>query len=214
MSEVTYEGRLPNGESPYVKTLGFLRLRIPFVHVKVSWVEAITAPLICAVYFAAKPLMMNNFGMTAEQALAIIFLSVVLYAIHPFLGDQMAMGWVTSMIPLVLAFCKTYPIGLERTYALISVQLWVAILLLVLGITRLGGPLVRKIPNSIKAGILLGSGLASMYQMFLLTDNPQHILKHPFTIGIGTVVCLSLVWGYTTILNASKKGGIWKLVFT
>jgi hypothetical protein len=198
------EGRLPNGETPYIG-FGWLKLRLPFVHYKWSMPETVIGFMVVFVLFAAKPLCMNLLGMTDAQANTVVFVQILLYVLHPLLGDALVAGWVSPMIPLILAFVGGYEMGPERAYALIAVQMWFAVFCLGLGLTGLAGPVVRKIPVSIRAGIILGAGLAALMQVFMLKSNPRFIMNFPIGLTVGMVLACYFVWSYSFIIMAKTN---------
>lgn len=71
-------------------------------------------------------------------------------------------GWITPAIPVVLLFLGNFEPGPEAIRALVGLQLLVTAIFFILGITRLGSKLVDLFPDSIKAGILMGAGIAAL----------------------------------------------------
>lgn len=191
MSE--FEGRLPNGETPYWG-FGWLKIRLPFIHYKWSIPETLIGIVLCFVYFAAKPLLVKVLGMTPAQANTVIVIQLALYCLHALCGDPLVAGWVSAMIPLILGHLTQYAPGVDRVYSLVAIQLWIGILCLGLGVTGLAKPVVRKIPISIRAGIILGAGIAAMMQVFYLTKNPRFFMNFPIGLLGGVGICCLLVW--------------------
>ncbi|MEI8598772.1 hypothetical protein P4S64_17895 [Vibrio sp. M60_M31a] len=60
------------------------------------------------------------------------------------------------------SFLATSKPGPEAIQALFALQLLVFIIFLVLGVTRLGSAMVKLVPNSLKAGIIIGAGIAAI----------------------------------------------------
>jgi hypothetical protein len=205
-----YEGRLENGEQPYVG-FGWLKLRLPFIHYKWSIPETVIGFMVVFVLFAAKPLCMNLLGMTDAQANTVVFFQIILYCMHPLFGDMLVAGWVSPMIPLILAFVGGYAVGPERAHALISVQMWFALFCLGLGLTGLAKVVVRKIPVSIRSGIILGAGLSALMQVFMLKKNPRFISNFPIGLTVGMALACYFVWSNTFNAN-SKKNKIMKAI--
>jgi len=108
------------------------------------------------------PLLQTYLGIPYEAALAFTFIAGVLYTLPALLGVPLVPGWITPAIPVVLVYLKGYEPGPEAIQALFALQLEVAIIFFVLGVTRLGSKLVDIIPNSLKAGIIIGAGMAAL----------------------------------------------------
>lgn len=151
--------------SPHWKA-GPFEIRLPFVHYRLEWPDYTQGLLMCAVDLAAIPMMITLLGMPFEVALAVILLNGFLYLTHHLLGDPVVPGWITPAIPLVMAYCMTFPEGPERVHALISFQILLGLFSILLGVTGLAKRVVRAIPPAIKAGVLMGAGIAAVQTVF------------------------------------------------
>ncbi|WP_346300694.1 hypothetical protein [Halomonas sp. BM-2019] len=159
----------------------------------------------CAVDLAAIPLMMQLLGMPFEAALAIVILNGLLYLLHHLLGDPVVPGWITPAIPLLMAYVATFPEGVDRVHALIAFQMMLGILAIVLGQTGMASKVVRLIPSAIKAGVIMGAGLAAIVVVF---DEGGRFEQYPFTITIAVGLAFYLI--FSRHFNQLKaKGGIW-----
>jgi len=143
-----WQNRVDGQESPYIP-LGPFKLRIPFVHYKFEWPDYFQGLLMCAVDLAAIPLMIELLGMPFEVALAVVLLNGLLYLSHHLLGDPVVPGWITPAIPLIMAYCMTFPEGSERVHSLVAFQMTLGTLAIVLGVTGLAGRVVCFIPPAI-----------------------------------------------------------------
>ncbi len=113
--------------------LGPFKVRLPFIHYRFEWPDYCQGLLMCAVDLAAIPLMTELLGMPFEVALAVVLLNGFLYLTHHLLGDPVVPGWITPAIPLVMAWCQTFPEGTERIHALIAFQMTLGIFSIALG---------------------------------------------------------------------------------
>ena len=71
-------------------------------------------------------------------------------------------------------------------------------LILILGLTGWGKILVEKIPNGLKAGIILGAALAAFYQVFF--EDFDAYLMQPVSMTVAIILCV-----ITTFSNPFKK---------
>ena len=157
--------RRADGETRYWP-LGPFKVRLPFLHYRFEWPDYFQGLLMCAVDLAAIPLMTELLGMPFEAALAVVMLNGLLYLTHHLLGDPVVPGWITPAIPLLIAYCQTFPVGPERVHALIAFQLLLGLFCIGLGITGLSRKVVGLVPPAIKAGIIMGAGIAAVISVF------------------------------------------------
>ena len=148
-------------EQPYWP-LGPFKIRLPFVHYRWEVAEMIQGIIMFVVGLAMIPLLETYLGIPYEAALAFTFIAGVLYTLPALLGVPLVPGWITPAIPVVLVYLKGFEPGPAAIQALFALQLEVAIIFFVLGVTRLGSKLVDVIPNSLKAGIIIGAGMAAL----------------------------------------------------
>ncbi|MDI3326338.1 xanthine/uracil/vitamin C permease [Pontibacterium granulatum] len=152
----------PFGEEQPYWPLGPFKIRLPFVHYKWETPEMIQGLIMFVVGLAMIPLLQKYLGMPYEAALAFTFVAGLGYCLPALLGVPLVPGWITPAIPVVLLYLKGFEPGPEAIKALFALQLEVTIIFFILGITRLGSKLVDVIPNSLKAGIIIGAGIAAM----------------------------------------------------
>ena len=149
-------------EQPYWKA-GIFKIRLPFVHYKWSVPEMVQAVFMCATCLGAIPVLQEVLGVSYGVALSMVIINGFFYNLHVLLGDPVVPGWITPAIPIITAFLTDgYEMGPERTQALIAMQLILGLIFLVFGITGIGGKMVHLVPNSVKAGVLMGGGLAAI----------------------------------------------------
>ncbi len=100
--------RIDGQEQPYWPA-GPFKIRLPFVHYKFEWPDYCQGLLMCAVDLSAIPLMAELLGMPFEVALAVVVLNGLFYLTHHLLGDPVVPGWITPAVPLIMAYCATFP---------------------------------------------------------------------------------------------------------
>lgn len=191
------------GEEQPCFILGPFKVRLPFIHYRWEWAEAIQALLMCSTCLGAIPVLTEVLGVPFEIAWSMVIINGLLYNLHGLLGDPAVPGWITPAIPLVVAFLGEYGIGVERIQALIAMQILVSIMFFVMGITGLAGKLVKIIPNSIKSGILLGAGIAAVFGEF---NTGGRFGLYPISIFIGSVLSYLILFsdGFASIKKKSK----------
>ena len=177
--------RAYGAEQPHIKA-GIFKIRLPFIHYAWSFPEMFQALFMCATCLGAIPVLTEVLGVSYDVALSMVIINGFFYNLHILLGDPVIPGWITPAIPLITAFLTNgYAIGVERNKALIALQLMVGIIFLFFGITGLGSKLINLIPNSLKAGILLGGGVSAVIGEFKATGRFH---TYPIAITIGIIV--------------------------
>lgn len=180
-----------DGEEQPSWPFGPFKIRLPFVHYRWEWVEFIQAMILFVVTLAMIPLLQKYLGLPYEIALAYVVVCGFGFMLPAFLGTPMVPGWITPAIPVVLLYLGQFTPGPEAIKALVALQLLVAAIFLILGITRLSSKVVDKVPNSIKAGILLGAGVAAYMGELKMGGR---IPKTPIAIGLGSLVCFYMLF--------------------
>lgn len=190
------------GEEQPCWKAGIFKIRLPFIHYAWSFPEMIQAVFMCATCLGAIPVLTEVLGVSYEVALSMVIINGFFYNLHILLGDPVVPGWITPAIPIITAFLQDgYAIGPERTQALIAMQLILGLIFLVFGITGIGGKMVHLVPNSVKAGVLMGGGVAAVIGEF---GDGGRYGTYPISITIGIIIayfCLfSPIWA-----NMRKK---------
>lgn len=166
-------------------TLGSLKLRLPFVHYGLEFPDWIQGAILCVVPMGITAVMMDTLGIPFELAIAFVIINNFMYLLHTHFGDPAIAGWITAGIPLYVSFLNGFPAGEERIQALIALQLMVALIFFVMGICKGADVLVKRVPVSLKAGILLGAAMAAILGEFAATGR---VWKMPVTILIGAAL--------------------------
>ena len=182
-------------EQPYI-SFGIFKIRIPGIHYKIEMPELIQGLIIGTTALSTIAILTEYFGISFDVAWGIVILEVFLYMLHAFLGDPVVPGWITPAMPLVLAFISKYE-GQERIQALMALQLIVAAIFIIMGITKSAEKLLRVVPNSLKAGILLSAAISAVYGEFKVGGRVE---QYPYTILFGFVLL-----AFITFSNVFKK---------
>jgi hypothetical protein len=185
--------RPDGGEQPFWK-LGIFKIRLPFIHYKWSWPEAMQALIMFVTSLGMIPLLQKYLGLPYEIALTYVLVCGIGFMLPALLGDPLVPGWITPAIPVVVLFLSQFEPGPEAIRALFALQLIVAFIFLFLGITRLGGKLVQLVPVSMKAGILIGAGIAAIMGEFQVGAKVGRLAATPYSIIAGTGIALYLIF--------------------
>ncbi len=148
-------------EHPYWPA-GPFKIRLPLIHYRWEVPETIQALVMFVIAMGMIPLLEQYLGLPYDVALAYVVVCGIGFMLPTMLGVPFVPGWITPAIPVVLLFLGDFEPGPDAIRALVGLQLVVTFIFLFMGITRLGSKLINNIPNSIKAGILLGAGIAAI----------------------------------------------------
>jgi len=182
--------RKDGDEQPYWP-FGPFKIRLPLIHYRWEPVEFVQALILFVVSLAMIPLLQKYLGLPYEVALAYVFVCGVGFMLPALLGVPMVPGWITPAIPVVLLFISQYTPGPEAIKALVALQILVALIFLGLGVSKLSSKVVRRVPASIKAGILLGAGVAAFMGEMKMGGR---IPATPLAIGFGALICFYMLF--------------------
>jgi len=185
-----WKHRIEGEEAPSYR-LGPFKIRLPFIHYRFEWPDYLQGLLMCAVDLAAISLMTELLGMPFEVALAIVMINGFFYLLHHLLGDPVIPGWITPAIPLLMIYVSTFPEGETRIHALIAFQMSLGIFAMLLGVSGVAKRVVYLIPSAIKAGIIMGAGLAAVAVVF---KEGGRFEAYPFTITIAVGIAFYLIF--------------------
>ncbi|WP_114418359.1 solute carrier family 23 protein [Marinospirillum perlucidum] len=177
-------------EHPYWPA-GPFKIRLPFIHYRWEIPETIQALVMFVVAMGMIPLLEQYLGLPYNVALAFVVVCGVGFMLPTLLGVPFVPGWITPAIPVVLLFVGEYEAGPDAIRALVALQLVVAFIFLFMAVTRLGTKLVDNIPNSIKAGILLGAGIAAISGEI---SAGGRLHSTPLSLGIGGLVTVYVLF--------------------
>jgi len=186
---------------------GPFTFRMPFYHTKFQWQEAVQGFFVAAATgLALVPIMTGAFGLSFEEAIAVSMIhSLLIGSALIFFGEPYAPGWITPALPLVLTFVLTgYEDPVSRFQAMTALSLNFAVLLILLGITGLGKKFVIWLPDTLKAGIILGAAIAAVYRVFVGDESSPSILsQQPVSIILACGVCL--IFSFSLPLQKLKE---------
>lgn len=194
-------------ESPHWKA-GPFQIRLPFVHYRIEWPDYAQGLFMCVVDLGAIPLMTEALGMPFEVALAVVILNGLLYLTHHLLGDPVVPGWITPAIPLLIVYVEGFEEGPERVWALISFQIMLGLFSITLGVTGLASKVVHFVPSGLRAGIVLGAGLAAIVSVF---EEGGRFHSFPITISIAVAVAFFLMYSKAFAGMRQKAAG-WRFI--
>lgn len=195
------------GEQPYIP-LGPFKMRLPIIHHEWQWTECLAAMFLgVACLGAGVGVTMNVFGIE-DFYIALTFgvMNGLCYYLPALLGDPVVPGWITPALPLTINYLSGFAIGPERVHAMIALQMLVALLFLVMGTTGIGRKLVQAIPNSLKAGIVIGSGISAGMNVL-----NSRIPIAPYTV----VVCIIIAYIFLfskAFVRLAERSSFWRIV--
>lgn len=177
-------------EHPYWPA-GPFKIRLPFIHYRWELAETIQALVMFVIAMGMIPLLEKYLGLPYDVALAYVVVGGIGFLLPALLGVPFVPGWITPAIPVVILFIGQFDAGPEAIKALVALQLMVAFIFLFMAVTRLGSRLVKNIPSSLQAGILLGAGIAAITGE-ISAGGRLHATPISLTIG-GLVTTYALV---------------------
>ncbi len=151
-------------ELPYIG--GVLKIRLPFVHYRIEYQDFIQGAILSCVPLGITAALVSVLGIPIEIAVLMVVINNFLYLLHTSFGDPSIAGWITAGIPLYITYLVGFEAGPDRILALIALQVLVGLIFLVLGVTGIAKYVFIHFPISMRAGILLGAGIASLMRIF------------------------------------------------
>jgi len=193
-------------EQPYWG--GSLRLRLPFIHYPWEWPDFIQGAILCVVPMGVIAAMQASFGVTYEMGLTMVIINNFMYLLHTSFGDPSIVGWITSGIPLYMAYVAEYittdAAGVAdfsgAIQAMCGLQLLMAAIFLVMAFTGGAKKIQELVPTSIKAGILLGAGIAAIIRTWSNEANGIQNGVAKWSIG-GGIGLMSISFTIAVVLS-------------
>lgn len=170
--------------------------RIPFLHTRLYWAEFLQGIFVAsATGLALVPLMTSQFGLSFEEAVAASLIhSLLITSAAVVFGEPYAPGWITPALPLVLTFVMGgYAEPELRFQAMTALSLDFAAIVFILGITGMGKRFMIWLPNTLKAGIILGAAIAALKRVFI-DDADRFLHVQPISITIACAICLVITF--------------------
>ncbi|WP_099305229.1 solute carrier family 23 protein [Bacillus sp. Marseille-P3800] len=193
--------RKPGHEQPYW-ALGQYKIRIPFVHFKLELPEIIQGIVLFTVGLSMIEIMTSVMGISYEAALTITILNQFLMLLPSIMGVPFVGGFITALIPVLILFLEGYEPGTEAIQAVIAVQIMLAVIFLLFGKTGLGEILVKTLPASLKAGILIGAGITAIMAEI---QPGGRLTETPVAITIGTLLCFYMMFSLSFKALSKRK---------
>jgi hypothetical protein len=207
MSRVRVEG----AEHPGLRW-GPFTLRIPIYHTRIEWPELLQGLSVAfPTALALVPLCTEVFGLTFEQALALVMVHATLLCTSPILfGEPFAPGWITPALPLVLATLVPSGTAAFSTPAdgfrqMTAITLMFTAILFFMSFTGLAHSLIRWVPDVLKGGIIMGAAMAAMYRVFI--DDPTLFQAQPVSTLVA--VSISLVLTFSALVQRYRSRFAW-----
>lgn len=186
---------------------GPFTFRLPFYHTKFYWQEALQGFFVAAATgLALIPVMTQHFGLSFEEAVAVCMIhSLLIGSALIFFGEPYAPGWITPALPLVLTFVLTgYEDPVSRFQSMTALSLNFAALMMFFGITGLGKRLVFWLPDTLKAGLILGAAIAAV-QRVLVVEGPTEEMLWGMPISIILACSLCLIFSFSLPMQKLKE---------
>ncbi len=194
-------------EQPY--TGGPLMLRLPFVHYRIEYQDFIQGAILSVVPLGITAAMTNVLGIPIEVAVLMVVINNFLYLLHTSFGDPSVVGWITAGIPLYISYLTGFEEGPERIQALIALQLLVGLIFLFLGVTGIAAKVVQRFPISMRAGIILGAGIAALQRVF--DPEQPYVSQLPISFGISALASFFILFSNRG-MDYRKKYGLFRWV--
>ncbi len=192
-------------EQPYWPA-GPFKIRLPFIHYRWEVPEMIQGLFMFMVSLAMIPLLEQYLGMPYDAALAFCVVAGLMYLLPSLLGVPLVPGWITPAIPIVLLYLQAFEPGPSAVQAMFVLQIEVFLIFIFLGVTGLSNRIVGLIPNSLKAGIIIGAGIAALIGEI---KTGGRVEATPISLIIGAVisayVLFSVSFKYTIQHNRFAK---------
>ena len=202
-------GRRKEGSlQPGIKAGPFI-IRIPLIHHQLEFSELFQGIIMTATGLGLVALLEDLFGIPYEIALTIIIVQQLGYYLHQFLGDTTISGWLTPAVPLIMTFIARYPAGTERLQAYIALQIVVGLIFIFFGVSGLASRMMKVVPASLKAGLIMGAGLSVLIGEYGITPSGLLFKNYFFVLVIGMPVVLFLIYSdRVKMIIKEKPGGI------
>lgn len=178
---------------------GPFTMRIPFIHIGWSVPELIQGGFVTLVTAAAAgAIMMKCFGLPFELAWALAITPLIWYYVQVVIfGEPFAPGWVTPSIPLVMVFLAGVGKGgVDVIQAMTAIALVYTAILLVLGLTGLGGKFFNWVPIELRGAIILAAAIGAFNTEF------TRFSSMPYTLTATWIVVFVLMF---SVWFARKK---------
>lgn len=139
--------------------VGLFRIRLPFIHFKISPPEVVTGLMNACTSYGALAVLITSLGLDPAVAWALVVFETAMYTLNWLLGEPSICGWITPAMAIIVVFLESLDPGVARLQMLTAIQLELGLLFIILGATGLSKKLNTMVPPAIKAGIVMGAGV-------------------------------------------------------
>ena len=139
--------------------VGLFRIRLPFIHFKISPPEVVTGLMNACTSYGALAVLITTLGLDPAVAWALVVFETMMYTLNWLLGEPSICGWITPAMAIIVVFLESLDPGVARLQMLTCIQLELGLLFIILGATGLSKKLNTMVPPAIKAGIVMGAGV-------------------------------------------------------
>lgn len=143
--------------------VGLFRIRLPFVHFRISPPEVVTGLMNACTSYGALAVLISTLGLDPQVAWALVVFETGMYTLNWVLGEPSICGWITPAMSIIVVLLESLDPGVARLQMLTAIELELAIMFIILGFTGLSKKLNTMIPPAVKAGIVLGAGVNAIY---------------------------------------------------
>lgn len=143
--------------------VGLFRIRLPFIHFRISPPEVVTGLMNACTSYGALAVLISTLGLDPQVAWALVVFETGMYTLNWVLGEPSICGWITPAMSIIVVFLESLDPGVARLQMLTAIELELAIMFIILGFTGLSKRLNTMIPPAVKAGIVLGAGVNAIY---------------------------------------------------
>lgn len=183
---MSFYKRKDGEEQPYWP-LGSLKIRLPFLHYRIEKAEFFQGLVLFTAGLSMVEIMTSFMGISFSAAVTITVINQLLMLLPSSMGVPFVSGFITALIPLIVVFLQGYETGTEAVHAIIAVQIVLALIYFIFAFGGVGEKVVVKLPNSLKAGILIGAGIAAIMTEL---EPGGRMSETPIAITVGAILCL------------------------
>ena len=143
--------------------VGLFRIRLPFIHFRISPPEVVTGLMNACTSYGALAVLITTLGLDPQVAWALVVFETACYTLNWVLGEPSICGWITPAMSIIVVFLESLEPGVARIQMLTAIELELAAMFIILGFTGLSKKLNTMVPPAVKAGIVLGAGVNAIY---------------------------------------------------
>ena len=143
--------------------VGLFRIRLPFIHFRISPPEVVTGLMNACTSYGALAVLITTLGLDPQVAWALVVFETACSTLNWVLGEPSICGWITPAMSIIVVFLESLEPGVARIQMLAAIELELAAMFIILGFTGLSKKLNTMVPPAVKAGIVLGAGVNAIY---------------------------------------------------